>query len=160
MCGNYLNDPGAGGAKQDAAQLYAGGADTTCLRAALSVAACRDWSAAALDVKTAFLNAPLCLVEDSKKKKLLAMEDRAQEEDVPGKKEAEEEADPNRRERLVLMQPPRILVRLVYVDDLLVLGDPEVVEAATTRIGRTWEHRTSIMGRSRTTTFLWRGHIP
>ena len=30
----------------------------------------------ALDVKTAFLNAPLCTVEESKKKKLLALEDR------------------------------------------------------------------------------------
>ena len=76
VCGNYLSGAGAGGAKQEVAQLYAGGADTTCLRAALAVGAQNDWTAAALDVKTAFLKAPLCTVEESKKKKLQALEDR------------------------------------------------------------------------------------
>eukprot|EP00913_Durusdinium_trenchii_P024130 g22659.t2 len=111
VCGNYLSGAGAGGAKQEAAQLYAGGADTTCLRAALAVGAQNDWTAAALDVKTAFLNAPLCTVEESKKKKLQALEDREEGGQQPMEQDVEEKVDPNRRERLVLMQPPRILIR-------------------------------------------------
>ena len=117
VCGNYLNGAGAGGAKQDAAQLYAGGADTTCLRAALAVGAQNDWTAAALDVKTAFLNAPLCTVEESKRKKLLALEDRQEEGHQPMEQDVEEAVDPNRRERLVLMQPPRILLRVGLVQE-------------------------------------------
>ena len=126
VCGNYLSGAGAGGAKQEAAQLYAGGADTTCLRAALAVGAQNDWTAAALDVKTAFLNAPLCTVEESKKKKLQALEDREEGGQQPMEPEVEEKTDPNRRERLVLMQPPRILIRLGLVQE----GEMWMVERA------------------------------
>ena len=72
--------------RSEAAQLYAGGADTTCLRTSLALAASRAWHAASLDIKTAFLNAPLQTLQESSKKKAMALEDahgRHQEETSP-----------------------------------------------------------------------------
>ena len=77
------------------------------------------------DVKTAFLNAPLCTVEESKKK-LQALEDREEGGQQPMEPEVEEKTDPNRRERLVLMQPPRILIRLGLVQE----GEMWMIESA------------------------------
>ena len=66
-CGNYL-DPSkgvsAGGVESHSPTLqkystFAAGLDTTAFRAQLRMAALNKWSAAGLDVKTAFLRAPL-----------------------------------------------------------------------------------------------------
>ena len=57
-------------------------------------------------------------MEESKRKKLLALEDREGDEPKSKEKDTEEEPDPNQRERLVLMQPPRILFRMGLVQEL------------------------------------------
>ena len=140
VCGNYLKGAGRGpGDRSEAAQLYAGGADTTCLRTSLALAATRGWQAASLDIKTAFLNAPLRTLQESSRKKVLALEDAhgrphedeggdggghdGQEEEIPEEQQEEESA---KRKRLVLMLPPKILIRLGLVKD----GEMWLVERA------------------------------
>ena len=140
VCGNYLKGAGRGpGDRSEAAQLYAGGADTTCLRTSLALAASRGWQAASLDIKTAFLNAPLRTLQESSRKKNLALEDahgRPQEdhEEAGGGRDGQEEMameeqqeeDLTKRKRLVLMLPPKILIRLGLVKD----GEMWLVEKA------------------------------
>lgn len=76
VCGNYLKGAGRGPSdRSETAQLYAGGADTTCLRTSMALAASRGWHAASLDIKTAFLNAPLRTLEESGRRRALALED-------------------------------------------------------------------------------------
>ena len=140
VCGNYLKGAGRGpGDRSEAAQLYAGGADTTCLRTSLALAATRGWQAASLDIKTAFLNAPLRTLQESSRKKAIALEDahgRPQEdhEEAGGGHggqeemtvEEQQEEDLTKRKRLVLMLPPKILVRLGLVKE----GEMWLVEKA------------------------------
>ena len=140
VCGNYLKGAGRGpGDRSEAAQLYAGGADTTCLRTSLPLAASRGWQAASLDIKTAFLNAPLRTLQESSRKKNLALEDahgrlqEDQEEDGGGHEgqegvttEEQQEEDLTKRKRLALMLPPKILVRLGLVKE----GEMWLVEKA------------------------------
>ena len=133
VCGNCMKGAGRGpGDRSEAAQLYAGGADTTCLRASLAVAASNGWHAASLDIKTAFLNAPLRTLDESTRRKALALEDahgRHQDgqqpclgTDQPDQEqelgeEGEEPHPAEQRERLVLMLPPKLLVRLGLVKE-------------------------------------------
>ena len=99
VCGNFL-DPRSGVVTNTAEQqakrgkdpdLYAGGADSIALRAALAIASQRSWMMASLDVKTAFLNAELG--------------------------EGARPAEGPTEERLVLMLPPKILIRLGLVEE-------------------------------------------
>ena len=62
-CGNYLGD-----GMYSANQLYAGGLDVVSLRCCLALMVARQWSAGAVDIKTAFLNAEL-EKEDQRNKK-------------------------------------------------------------------------------------------
>ena len=111
----------------------------TCLRTSLALAATRGWQAASLDIKTAFLNAPWQTLQESSRKKVLALEDAhgrlhedqegdggghdSQEEVIP---EEQQEEDLTKRKRLVLMLPPKILIRLGLVKD----GEMWLVERA------------------------------
>ena len=98
VCGNFV---GAGGEVTNSAEqtakrrkdpdLYAGGADAIALRAALAISSKYCWNMGCLDVKTAFLNADL----------------------GEGARPSEEKKE----EKLVLMQPPKILVRLNLAKD-------------------------------------------
>ena len=136
VCGNYLKGAGRGpGDRSEAAQLYAGGADTTCLRTSLALAAPRGWQAASLDIKTAFLNAPLRTLQESSRRKVLALEDshgRLQENEEgdgggrEGQEDCMQEDNPTKRKRLVLMLPPKILIRLGLVKE----GEMWLIERA------------------------------
>ena len=55
ICGNYAE----GGGKDSDESLYAGGSDTISIRTITKYAVAQDWEAMVLDIKTAFLNAPL-----------------------------------------------------------------------------------------------------
>ena len=55
-CGNFV-DPAS--AEQKDQRLYASGADAVCLRYVLKRSAEESWKASVLDIRTAFLNAPL-----------------------------------------------------------------------------------------------------
>ena len=59
-CGNYIED-------QPAQELYAGGAGAIALRLALALAAQRSWVGESLDIRTAFLNAPMEVSRDEEK---------------------------------------------------------------------------------------------
>ena len=74
-------------AKAENEELYAGGSDTISLRVGLQRAASSGWHGATCDIKTAFLNAPLPAV------------------------------DANGEENVVLIAPPRILIRLGYAKE-------------------------------------------
>ena len=87
-CGNHIQ-------KGEKEELYAGGSDAVSLRIALKKGAIEGWSGATLDIKTAFLNAPLPGVQE------------AMEQDFVLEEEWEEE-----NVVLVLIKPPAILVRL------------------------------------------------
>ena len=105
VCGNHLQGGDKKETKEEHANYYAGGADTICLRFALSMAARYGWDIAGLDVVAAFLNAQLG--------------------DVHEKPQPRE--DPTRgRSRIVLMQPPRVLERLGLVE----VGELWLVERA------------------------------
>ena len=105
VCGNHLQGGDKKETKEEHANYYAGGADTICLRFALSMAAHYGWDIAGLDVVAAFLNAQLG--------------------DVREKPQPRE--DPTRgRSRIVLMQPPRVLERLGLVE----VGELWLVERA------------------------------
>ena len=65
-CGNYLEnsiptDHEAKG-RSRTQDLYAGGVDGVSVRLQVSVAALKGWSSAGLDIKTAFLGAPMVRV--------------------------------------------------------------------------------------------------
>ena len=77
VCGNYAE-------KSPEEELYAGGSDSISMRTALRMAVQEGWCGVTVDVRTAFLNAPL-----------------PGGEDVDG--------------TLVLITPPRLLVKLGYV---------------------------------------------
>ena len=105
VCGNHLQGGDKKETKEEHANYYAGGADTICLRLALSMAARYGWDIAGLDVVAAFLNAQLG--------------------DVHEKPQPRE--DPTRdRGRIVLMQPPRVLERLGLIE----VGELWLVERA------------------------------
>ena len=95
VCGNFVSNDGTitnsaevqEKKKKKDPDLYAGGADAIALRSALSIASRHRWQAASLDVKTAFLNADF--------------------NEGARPKEHEEE-------RLVMMQPPRIMVKMGF----------------------------------------------
>ena len=78
VCGNFAE-------KVEGESLYAGGSDTVALRVCLKKASLESWLGVSLDIKTAFLNAPL------------------PEEDEQGEVET------------ILIRPPPLLVRLGYV---------------------------------------------
>ena len=70
ICGNYAE----GGGKDSDESLYAGGSDTISIRTITKYAAEQDWEAMVLDIKTAFLNAPLQEKEtEGEPKKILLM---------------------------------------------------------------------------------------
>ena len=77
-CGNYIE-------KGDGEDLYAGGSDSISMRLSLKRSMVEGWTGASVDIKTAFLNAPLPCEED--------------QEGAP----------------IVLLKPPNILVKLGYV---------------------------------------------
>ena len=83
-CGNFIP-------KKDEEDLFASGSDAVGVRVALKKAAQSGWDGTSIDIKTAFLNAPL-----------------------PGKEteEGEEEEGP-----VVLLKPPPLLVKLGYVEE-------------------------------------------
>ena len=95
VCGNFVSNDGTitnsaevqEKKKKKEPDLYAGGADAIALRSALSIASRHRWQAASLDVKTAFLNADF----------------------NEGAKPKDHE-----EERLVMMQPPRIMVKMGF----------------------------------------------
>ena len=89
VCGNYLGEDGlpadpTAKKKRDPA-YYASGADVTALRVALAEASTHEWHCATLDVKAAFLNADL-----------------------------EEGAKKRDEKRVVLVQPPKIIVKMGF----------------------------------------------
>ena len=72
-----------------------------------------------MDIKTAFLNAPLQTLQESSKKKAMALEDAhgRHQEDIPPQGQEEQvegqsEQGPEQRKRLALMLPPKLLIRL------------------------------------------------
>ena len=77
VCGNFAE-------KIEGENLYAGGSDTIALRVCLKKAALEAWEGLSLDIKTAFLNAPL------------------PEEDEQGE------------QVIILIKPPPLLIRLGY----------------------------------------------
>ena len=77
-CGNYIE-------KGDSEDLYAGGSDSISMRLSLKKAMIEGWTGASMDIKTAFLNAPLS----------------TEEEGMEGP--------------VVILKPPNILVKLGYV---------------------------------------------
>ena len=79
ICGNHAE----GGGRDQEESLYAGGSDAISIRTATKCAAENNWEGVVLDIKTAFLNAPLH-VQDNKSK----------------------------QKKVVLMRPPAVLVRL------------------------------------------------
>ena len=93
VCGNYLGEDGlpadpTAKKKKDPA-YYASGADVTALRVALAEASTHEWHCATLDVKAAFLNADL-----------------------------EEGAKKSEVKRVVLVQPPKIIVKMGFAVEL------------------------------------------
>ena len=78
-CGNYIE-------KGEAEDLYASGSDSIAMRLSLKKAMLEGWTGASIDIKTAFLNAPLLSEEVG-------------------------EAGP-----VVILKPPNILVKLGYVE--------------------------------------------
>ena len=77
-CGNYIE-------KGEAEDLYASGSDSIAMRLSLKKAMIEGWTGASMDIKTAFLNAPLNEEEDGKENSA------------------------------VILKPPGILVKLGYV---------------------------------------------
>ena len=77
-CGNYIE-------KGDSEDLYAGGSDSISMRLSLKKAMIEGWTGASMDIKTAFLNAPLSTEEDGAEGPV------------------------------VILKPPNILVKLGYV---------------------------------------------
>ena len=77
-CGNYIE-------KGDSEDLYAGGSDSISMRLSLKKAMIEGWTGASMDIRTAFLNAPLP----------------TENEQGGGS--------------IVLLKPPAILVKLGYV---------------------------------------------
>ena len=83
-CGNYLTRPKHSKSPTlDRHDLYSAGLDSFALRTQLATGACRSWRCASLDVKTAFLTAPL-------------QQPRAQNK--------------TQRERVVLVRVPRVMI--------------------------------------------------
>lgn len=78
-CGNYIE-------KGEAEDLYASGSDSIAMRLSLKKAMIEGWTGASMDIKTAFLNAPLNEEEDGKENSA------------------------------VILKPPGILVKLGYVE--------------------------------------------
>ena len=85
-CGNYIP-------KKQEEDVFASGSDAVGVRVALKKASMEDWDGVSIDIKTAFLNAPL---------------------PGEGKKENVEEIE---RVAKVLIKPPPLLVKLKYVKE-------------------------------------------
>ena len=89
VCGNHAPDNG-----EEASDLFAGGISAVSLRVALALASQYEWMASILDIKTAFLNAPM----------------RTTRKNQFGEDEMMKE------EKKVLIKPPAILVALGLVE--------------------------------------------
>ena len=118
-CGNYLESeaPKENEAKgrSRAQDLYAGGVDGVSVRLQVSAAASNDWSCAGLDIKTAFLGAPL--YQDQKGQAVLTPGDLSSgnlDFEVLIKKLQSVQGD---RVKIVVVSPPKILVRLGLVEE-------------------------------------------
>ena len=85
-CGNFIP-------KKEEEDLFASGSDAVGVRIALKKASMEDWLGSSVDIKTAFLNAPL-----------------------PGSDDAQEEKK-NQKVTKVLIKPPPLLVKLKYIKE-------------------------------------------
>ena len=85
-CGNYIP-------KREEEDVFASGSDAVGVRVALKKASMEDWCGASVDIKTAFLNAPLL-----------------------GEKDADGEGKKDRMVK-VLIKPPPLLIKLKYVKE-------------------------------------------
>ena len=118
-CGNYLEsttpaDHEAKG-RSRAQDLYAGGVDGVSVRLQVSVAATKGWSSAGLDIKTAFLGAPL--YQDGKGQAIITPGDLQSgnlDFEVLVKKLQAVQGD---KVKIVVVTPPKILVRLGLVEE-------------------------------------------
>ena len=200
-CGNFSE-------REDSQDLFAGGATAVALRAALTVAAQMDFLGCTIDVRTAFLNAPMVLAgdrgEQHEQKRAfirppallvtagLAKPDEFYEAVMAlyGYKESPRLWSDYRDNELTAMKIDcangvltlqqmvtepnmwRLMLKtsgpgrdslaeefvgllLVYVDDLLILGSSEVVEAVVAAIQSKWETSTpEMIGMSKEVRFL------
>ena len=89
VCGNHAPDNG-----EEASDLFAGGISAVSLRVALALASQHEWLASILDIKTAFLNAPMKTMKRNQWK----------------------DDDMVKEEKRVLIKPPAILVALGLVE--------------------------------------------
>ena len=91
-CGNYIP-------KREEEDVFASGSDAVGVRVALKKASMEDWCGASVDIKTAFLNAPLLGEKDA---------------DGEGKKGQDGEG--------VDTIPPPLLIKLKYVKERVTGG--------------------------------------
>ena len=118
-CGNYLESEAPpeseAKGKSRAQDLYAGGVDGVSVRIQVSAAATNAWSCAGLDIKTAFLGAPL--YQDQKGQAVLTPGDLSSgslDFEVLVRKLQSVQGE---RVKIVVVSPPKILVRLGLVEE-------------------------------------------
>ncbi|CAE7299856.1 RE1 [Symbiodinium sp. CCMP2456] len=118
-CGNFLeSDPSPEDAAKGSTRsqdLYAGGVDGVSVRLQTSVAAIKGWGNATLDIKTAFLGAPL--YQDRQGQAVLSPGDFS-----PGRLDFEVlvkklKSVQGNKVKVVVVTPPRVLVRLGLVEE-------------------------------------------
>ena len=97
-CGNFVTAEGA-----DKNELFASGSDAIAVRLAVDEAAKRGWLGRSMDIRTAFLNAPMELDEEVEERKLKEKEE--------GRAVVEGKDDELRAHR-VLVKPPAFLVQM------------------------------------------------
>ena len=118
-CGNYLEaePPESDGlrGKVRTQDLYAGGVDGVTIRLQTSMAAVQGWASAGLDIKTAFLGAPL--YQDQQGQAVLTPGDlnsNSLDFDLLIKKLRAVQGE---RVKIVVVNPPKILVRLGLIEE-------------------------------------------
>ena len=118
-CGNYLaSEPqqeSEAKGRSRTQDLYAGGVDGVSVRLQVSAAATNGWLCAGLDIKTAFLGAPL--YQDQKGRAVLTPGDLSSgslDFETLVKKLQSVQGD---RVKIVVVSPPKILVRLGLVEE-------------------------------------------
>ena len=97
-CGNFVTAEGA-----DKNELFASGSDALAVRLAVDEAAKRGWQGRSMDIRTAFLNAPMELDEEVEERKLKEKEE--------GRAVVEGKDDELRAHR-VLAEPPAFLIQM------------------------------------------------
>ena len=107
-CGNFVTAEGA-----DKNELFASGSDAIAVRLAVDEAAKRGWSGKSMDIRTAFLNAPMELDEEAEERKLKEKEE--------GKGPEEGRTEELRAHR-VLVKPPMFLIQISDSPSLMNCG--------------------------------------